>query len=89
MKEKNTKEESKMKVGREGKEEEQERVGSTLCSRKQMQLITDVVCMLCLLTISFCSSIWEIFLLYIWSTCLSSASTPSQRSVSTFLSLIS
>lgn len=43
----------------------------------------------CLLTISCCSCIWAIFLVYFWSTCFSSATTPSQRSLRAFLSLMS
>ena len=41
------------------------------------------------LTISCCSCICAIFLVYFWSTCFSSPTTPSQRSFKLFLSLIS
>lgn len=41
------------------------------------------------LTISCCSCICAIFLVYFWSTCFSSPTTPSQRSLKAFLSLIS
>ncbi len=41
------------------------------------------------LTISCCSCICAIFLVYFWSTCFSSPTTPSQRSLRAFLSLIS
>lgn len=40
-------------------------------------------------TISCCSCICAIFLVYFWSTCFSSPTTPSQRSLKAFLSLIS
>lgn len=42
-----------------------------------------------LLTISCCSCICVIFLVYFWSTCFSSPTTPSQRSLRAFLSLMS
>lgn len=41
------------------------------------------------LTISCCSCICAIFLVYFWSTCFSSPTTPSQRSLKAFLSLMS